>query len=190
MSCGSLAEIEAAFDAIEAIALTIEPFVDVGHVALQAGKLVLLIGKVLLDRRHASAEIADIVVDLVDLAADRPQLLKHHVLDVGVHGASLAGFGAHTKGASGAEAAGRPPLGANPVGFRRLSRGLTLKQLAKAAGVSHACVGHIETGRNRGTPKTPAAIEKVLNVPPGAPGGCGEHCAMEPEAGERKGTAE
>ena len=41
---------------------------------------------------------AEIVVDLVDLAADRPQLLEHQILDIGVHGVRLDGFRDGTKG--------------------------------------------------------------------------------------------
>ena len=67
-------EIEAALDAIQAIALAIETLVDVGQVALHAGQ-------VQLDRRHALAKMAKIVGDLVDLGADRPQLIEHQVLD-------------------------------------------------------------------------------------------------------------
>ena len=89
-----------------------------------------------------------------------------------------------------AEAADRLPLGGNPLRVRRLSRGLTLKQVAKAAGLSAAGVAHIETGRNKGTPKTLAAIERALNMAPGALAGFGEHPAAEPETGEGQGTAE
>ena len=67
-----------------------------------------------------------------------------------------------------AAAADRPPPVGSPIRIRRLGKGLTLKQLAKAAGLSPACVAHIETGRNKGTPKTLAAIERALNMPPGA----------------------
>ena len=47
--------------------------------------------------------------------------------------------------AARAGSAGRPPLGDSPIRSRRLSRGLSLKQVAKAAGLSRACVAHIET---------------------------------------------
>ena len=69
-----------------------------------------------------------------------------------------------------AAAADHPPLGDSPIRTRRLSRGMSLKQLAKAAGISPACLGHIETARNIGKPKTRAAIAKALDMPPGAPG--------------------
>lgn len=72
--------------------------------------------------------------------------------------------------AAPAEAADRALLGDNPIRIRRLSRGMTVKQLAKAAGLSPACVAHVETGRSPGTPKTLAAIAKALDTPPGAPG--------------------
>ena len=92
--------------------------------------------------------------------------------------------------AAPAGAADRPPLGGNPIRSRRLGRGLSLKQLAKVAGLSPACVAHIETGRNKGTPKTLAAIEYALNTPPGALAGCGQHRAKEPETGKRRQAAE
>ena len=85
--------------------------------------------------------------------------------------------------------ADRPPLGANPIRIRRLGRGLTLRQLAKAAGLSAACVAHIETGRNKGSPKTLAAIERALKMPPGALGQCGQGRAGKPETGKRRETA-
>ena len=86
--------------------------------------------------------------------------------------------------AAAAEAEDRLPLGGNPLRVRRLSRGLTLKQVADAAGLSTACVAHIETGRNKGTPKTLAAIERALNMAPGALARCGERPAAEPGSGE------
>ena len=101
----------------------------------------------------------------------------------------LAAPGDWSRPAAQARAPGRPPLDENPIRIRRLSRGMTLTQLATAAGISPACVGHIETGRRRGSPRTLAAIARALDTPPGTPGGCGEHRAMEPETGERKGTA-
>ena len=84
------------------------------------------------------------------------------------------------------DAANRAPLGDSPIRVRRLSRGRTLKQVAIAAGLSPACVAHIETGRNKGTPKTLAAIERALNMPIGALRRCGAHSVAEPEAGERE----
>ncbi|MDE0056596.1 MAG: helix-turn-helix domain-containing protein [Defluviicoccus sp.] len=84
--------------------------------------------------------------------------------------------------------ADRPPLAGNPIRIRRLERGLSLKQVARAAGLSPACVAHIETGRNKGTPKTLAAIEYALNMPPGALGRDGQQCATEPETGKRRAT--
>ena len=73
-------------------------------------------------------------------------------------------------GAAPAEAADRPLLGGNPIRIRRLARGLTAQQLADAAGLSRACVAHIETGRSPGKPKTLAAIARVLDAPPGGSG--------------------
>ncbi len=86
--------------------------------------------------------------------------------------------------AARAGAADRPPLGNHPIRMRRLGRGLTLKQLARAAGLSPACVAHIETGRNKGMPKTLAAIERALNLPPGELGRC-----AQPATGRRKKPA-
>ena len=51
-----------------------------------------------------------------------------------------------------------------------MARGLTAQQLADAAGLSRACVAHIETGRSPGKPKTLAAIARVLDAPPGGSG--------------------
>ena len=86
-----------------------------------------------------------------------------------------------------ADAADRPLPGGHPIRVRRLSRGMTVQQVADAAGLSRACVAHIETGRSPGTPKTLAAIARVLDTPPG---GSGEHRAVESETGKRQGTAE
>ncbi|MDE0385859.1 MAG: helix-turn-helix transcriptional regulator, partial [Defluviicoccus sp.] len=89
-----------------------------------------------------------------------------------------------------AAAADRPPLAGHPVRVRRLSRGLTLKQLAEAAGISPSGVAHIESGRNRGTPRTRAAIEKALDMPPGALDEYRPRSATEPEAAERREASE
>lgn len=44
----------------------------------------------------------------------------------------------------------------------------TIRQLAKAAGVGHATVGHLHSGaRNTCGPETARAIEKALQAPPG-----------------------
>ncbi|MCY4548277.1 MAG: helix-turn-helix domain-containing protein [Defluviicoccus sp.] len=91
--------------------------------------------------------------------------------------------------AARAGSAGRPPLGDSPIRSRRLSRGLSLKQVAKAAGLSRACVAHIETGRNKGTPKTLAAIEYALNMPPGELARDGQPRAEKPETGKRRQAA-
>ena len=77
-----------------------------------------------------------------------------------------AGTPGHLPGA--ADRADRLPPDDSPIRTRRLSLGMTLKQLGQVAGLSPACIAHIETGRNIGTPKTRAAIAKALNMPPGA----------------------
>ena len=87
-------------------------------------------------------------------------------------------------GAAPAGAANFLPPAGNPVRVRRLSRGLTLKQLGEAAGLSPFGVAHIENGRNRGTPRSRAAIERALDMPPGALGGWRLRRATEPEAAE------
>ena len=70
--------------------------------------------------------------------------------------------------AAPADAADRPLLHANPIRIRRLSRGMSLQRVADAAGLSVACVSNVENGKSPGTPKTRAAIEKALDMPPGA----------------------
>lgn len=89
--------------------------------------------------------------------------------------------------AAPAEGSGGALLGGNPFRARRLSRGMTVQQVADAAGLSLGCVSNIETGRSPGTPKTLAAIARVLETPPG---GSGERRVAEPETGERQGAAE
>ncbi len=66
--------------------------------------------------------------------------------------------------------ADRALLGDNPVRIRRLGRGMTMRQLADAAGLSLACVSNIESGRSPGSPKTLAAIARALDAPPGGSG--------------------
>lgn len=92
--------------------------------------------------------------------------------------------------AARAKSAYRMLLGDNPIRSRRLSRGMTVAQLAEAAGLSPSCVSHIETGRSPGTPKTLGAIARVLATPPGVPGGSAGHRAKESETDKRQGTAE
>ena len=72
--------------------------------------------------------------------------------------------------------ADRALLGDNPIRIRRLGRGMTMRQLAEAAGLSLGCVSNIENGRSPGAPKTLAAIARALDAPP--------------ETGERRETAE
>ena len=78
-------------------------------------------------------------------------------------------FAAHPLAAP-VEPAGRALLGDNPVRIRRLNRGMTMKRLADAAGLSLGCVSNIESGKSPGTPKTLAAIARVLDAPPGGSG--------------------
>ena len=56
-------------------------------------------------------------------------------------------------------------LAASPIRIRRLSRGLSMKQLAQAAGISTVTLSHIETGRRRGSFETRAALAKALDLP-------------------------
>ena len=65
-------------------------------------------------------------------------------------------------------AVSRPASGDSPIRAHRRRRGMTIKQLADAAGISHAYLSHIETGRHRGGPKARAAIAGALDLPPGA----------------------
>lgn len=47
-------------------------------------------------------------------------------------------------------------------------RGMKIRDLAQAAGVSRATVGHLHSGRRSGcSPKTAKAIEGALMCPPG-----------------------
>ena len=69
------------------------------------------------------------------------------------------------------DAAPRFPAGSlaidkNPIRVGRLRRGLTVEQLAKAAGISRSYLSRIETDLYRGSPETRAAIEKALDLPP------------------------
>ena len=83
-------------------------------------------------------------------------------------------------GAAAAAASRLPPLDDHPIRMHRRARGLTLRQFAKLAGLSPAGVAHIETGRNIGRPKTLAAIEKALDLPPGELSGCGQNGTEAP----------
>ena len=56
-------------------------------------------------------------------------------------------------------------LAESPIRIRRLSRGLSMKQLAQAAGISTVTLSHIETGRRRGSFETRAALAKALDLP-------------------------
>ena len=71
-------------------------------------------------------------------------------------------------GPSPARATDLVSLEENPVRVRRLNRGLAMKQLAQAAGISAVTLSHIETGRRRGAPETRAALARALDLPPGA----------------------
>ena len=65
-------------------------------------------------------------------------------------------------------AVSRPASDDSPIRALRRRRGMTIKQLADAAGISHAYLSHIETGRHRGGPKARRAIANALNLPPDA----------------------
>ena len=66
-------------------------------IALLVREKPLHVRQVAFHRRDALADFAHFLPYGADLAADRPQLLKHQVLDFGVHGVSLAGIRADTK---------------------------------------------------------------------------------------------
>ena len=47
-------------------------------------------------------------------------------------------------------------------------KGLTVRQLANAAGISHSTVGHLHSGaRANANPRTARALEEALDCPPG-----------------------
>ncbi len=54
--------------------------------------------------------------------------------------------------------------GENPIKVWREYRGLTLKQLAEAAGISKPYLSQIETGKRKGTTEILSAIAKALDV--------------------------
>ena len=65
-------------------------------------------------------------------------------------------------------AVSRPASDDSPIRVHRRRRGMTIRQLADAAGISHAYLSHIETGRHRGSPATRTAIANALDLPPDA----------------------
>ena len=66
-----------------------------------------------------------------------------------------------------APVAGNPgPFDESPIRARRRRSGLSVKQLAKAAGISPAYMSDIETGRRLGKPATRAAIARALDAAP------------------------
>ena len=62
-------------------------------------------------------------------------------------------------------AACRPASGDNPIRVHRRRRGMTIRQLADAAGISQSYLSHIETGRQWGSPATRSAIANALDMP-------------------------
>ncbi len=88
---------------------------------------------------------------------------------------AAAAVGALADRIAGAGAARPPPRAAscpgcddNPIRVQRRRRGMTVKQLADAVGISHGYMSHIETDRHRGSPATRTAIANALDLPPGA----------------------
>lgn len=65
-------------------------------------------------------------------------------------------------------AAARQASDDNPIRVERRRRGMTVKQLADAAGISHSYMSHIETGRCWGSPTTRRAVANALDLPPDA----------------------
>ena len=91
----------------------------------------------------------------------------------------------HRQAAAGAELApadseDRPPFAENPIKVHRYRRGMTQRQLAATAEISSGYLAQIETGKRRGSPETLAAIERALEMPPGA--------LARPEAGGERRT--
>ena len=62
-----------------------------------------------------------------------------------------------------AELVDRLLAGESPIRVYRGYRGMTRKQLARAAGIGHPYLSQIETGRYSGSPKTQAAIVTALD---------------------------
>ena len=93
------------------------------------------------------------------------------------------GLAAATPGSTGCW-----PASENPIKIGRLRRGLTMEQLAKAAGMSRAYLSHIESGRYRGSPEKRAAIAKALEMPLDEPAPPGTSRAIEPETGDERRT--
>ena len=89
-----------------------------------------------------------------------------------------------------ADPANRLPFDENPIKTRRLSRGMSVRQLANAAGISRAYLSAIENGRRWGSPEKRAAIARALDLPPHALARPQTACAMQPETGDRRRTAE
>ena len=65
-------------------------------------------------------------------------------------------------------ASSRPVSDENPIRVHRQRRGMTVEQLAKAAGISRSFLSHIETGRFWGSPATRSALASALDLPPDA----------------------
>ena len=65
-------------------------------------------------------------------------------------------------GTAGADAAQPRPSEESPLRAWRKRAGMSMGQLAAAAGISRTYLSHIETGRKPGTPETRAAIAKAL----------------------------
>lgn len=77
----------------------------------------------------------------------------------------------------------------SPLKVRRLNSGLSMRQLAKSVGISSSHLGRIEAGKRQGSPATLAAIERALDIPPGALARPeGERCAINAEAGDERGA--
>lgn len=73
-------------------------------------------------------------------------------------------------GVVAADAAQDRPPDESPLRVWRKRTGMTLRQLAKAAGISHTYLSHIEIGRCLGSPKARAAIARALYEATGEPG--------------------
>ena len=89
-----------------------------------------------------------------------------------------------------ADAGDLGPFDENPIRVRRKGNGMTVKQLAKAVGISAAYMSDIETGRRLGSPATRAAIAKALDAALGDPTRSGPPHATRPGPGNQRRTAE
>ena len=86
------------------------------------------------------------------------------------------------------DAARRPPPEESPIRVRRNRRGMSLRQLAAAAGIGHGYLSQIETGRRRGSAAALAAIERAFEMLSEEPARPEPSRAARSESGEERTT--